>query len=242
MKFQELEDQRLYENALLGRIWTWLKSKKVKDAGKAGLKGGFKLTGRGVIGMVKWTGFVAFSVLLPTLISSLISGGATVSSAIITAIGTAISGLIAKMKTNGDISDQDIEDELERLGVPEDQRPDAIAKIQSMKAELGVDKIIQDSDDVDYKTIEKDVGVSLQLTQPISVSESLKFDFPEMEFDKYGMPDYEPYYRVIRKLHNQGLNRLQITKKLMDIFKLRAGASRELIKTFERTHLITLKR
>lgn len=235
MKFQELEDQRLYENALLARIWSWVKNKKLISKGAKGV-------GTGAVTMVKWTGFVAFTVILPTLITALVSGGASITSAIISTIGTAISGLIAKMKANGDISDQDIEDELERLGVPEDQRPDAIAKIQSMKAELGVDKIIQDSDDVDSKTISKDVGVSLQLTQPISVSESLKFDFPEMEFDKYGMPDYEPYYRVIRKLHNQGLNRLQITKKLMDIFKLRAGASRELIKTFERTQLITLKR
>lgn len=238
MKFQELEDQRLYENAVLARIWTWLKSKKVRDAGKAGLKGGLRFTGRGVIGMVKFTAFVAFSVLIPAIVS----GGISLTAALITAITSAITGLIAKIKTNGDINDQDIEDELERLGVPEDQRPEVIAKIQDMKAELGVEKLIQDSDDVDYETIEKDVGISLQLTQPSSVSESLKFDFPEMEFDKYGMPDYEPYYRVIRKLHNQGLNRLQITKKLMDIFKIRAGASRELIKTFERTQLITLKR
>jgi len=238
MKFQELEDQRLYENALLARIWTWLKSKEVKDASKAGLKGGFKFAGRGVIGMVKFTAFVAFSVLIPAIVS----GGMSLSAALMGAISSAITGLIAKIKTNGDINDQDIQDELERLGVPEDQRPEVIAKIQDMKAELGVEKLIQDSDDVDYETIEKDVGVSLQLTQPSSVSESLKFDFPEMEFDKYGMPNYEPYFRVIRKLHNQGLNRLQITKKLMDIFKIRAGASRELIKTFERTQLITLKR
>ena len=181
MKFQELEDQRLYENALLARIWMWVKSKKVKDATKAGLKGGLRFTGRGVIGMVKFTAFVAFSVLIPAIVS----GGISLTAALIGAISSAITALIAKIKANGDINDQDIEDELERLGVPEDQRPEVIAKIQDMKAELGVEKLIQDSDDVDYETIEKDVGISLQLTQPSSVSESLKFDFPEMEFDKW---------------------------------------------------------
>jgi len=59
------------------------------------------------------------------------------------------------------------------------------------------------------------------------------FALPDIKYNRYGMPDYTPYLKLISKALEAKLGRVQIQKHLEKTLRINARSARELIKKWE---------
>lgn len=149
------------ESVINESVWNWLRrAPKPKVPPVAPVTFGSRLK---AFGQMLWTGFKGLSTITQTIIVVLLPFAIQAGGMAIQLIASMISNLIASITRKGDVSEEDIAQELQNVGVPEEEIPGVAQKIKQSIDENDIVATVNDRErDPEDGEIQSDVMATIQ--------------------------------------------------------------------------------